>query len=137
MLDRDRPIAAMTAYCEADAQPPVVRRWIIHCMFNRMRLNPIRYGSTVAAVCLKRAQFSEWNGDVVNNRNLERAASSPGTDLILLDCAAAYDEIEGGAPDPTGGGTHFYDESIPKPYWTDKATFCGKQGTTMFWKGVP
>ena len=133
----DRAVAALTLYCEASNQPPETRRWIMHSVFNRARIGPARYGPTVAAVCLKRAQYSEWDGDTVDNRNLERAASAPDADATMLDCLAAYDEVAGGASDPTRGATHFYADSIPAPYWTAQATSCGKSGNILFFKDVP
>ena len=133
----DKQIAAITCFCEASNQPPEARRAVIHAMFNRKALNPAYYGPTIAAVCLKRMQFSEWNADQADNRNIERAASAPDSDPIMLDCAAAYDVVEGGACDPTNGATHFYADSIPAPQWTQNASFCGKIGSIMFWKNVP
>ena len=133
----DKQIAVLTTFCEASDQPPEARRAVMHAIFNRQRTGAARYGKTVAAVCLKRAQFSEWDGDAVDNRNLERAASAPESDPVMLDCAAAYDEVAGGAPDPTGGSTHFYADSIPAPYWTAQAAPCGKFGSMYFWKDVP
>lgn len=133
----DKQIAAITAYCEASNQPPEARRAVIHVMFNRMSVNPKRFGKTVAAVCLQRYQFSEWNGDPIDNRNLARAASTADSDSLMLDCAAAYDEVAGGSPDQTKGATHFYADSITPPDWTQNASFCGKIGSIMFWRNVP
>ena len=133
----DKQIAAITCYCEASNQSPLARRAVIHVMVNRVAANPARFGSTIAAVCLKRMQFSEWNGDSIDNRNLERAASVADSDAVMLDCAAAYDEVVSGATDPTGGATHFFADSIPAPSWTHQATFCGKIGDILFYKDVP
>lgn len=133
----DKEIAALTVYCEASGEPPAARRAVMHSIFNRQRTGAVRYGATIAAVCLKRAQYSEWDGDTIDNRNLERAACAAASDPAMVDCAAAYDEVAGGAPDPTGGATHFYADSIRAPYWTTSATACGKIGRILFWKDVP
>lgn len=132
----DREICALTIFAEASDQPAECRRAIAHVIFNRMQLDPVRYGHTAAAVCLKRYQFSEWNDDVGDNANLIRAASTPITDGVMMDCLAAYSEaLEGGA-DPSQGATHFYADSIPEPNWAKDATFTVKLGRVLFYKGV-
>lgn len=101
-----------------------------------------RFGTNAANVCLKRLQFSSWNGDPVNNRNLLRVINMPRSDPTLLDCALAYDEAAAGA-DPTGGATHYFDTSISPPSWT-KVQPDGRQaiktcqiGKLIFFKDVP
>ena len=137
MMAQDRAIAMLTAFCEASGEGPEARRGVIWSMRNRRDLDPSRYGSTLAAVCLKRAQYSEWDGDSVDNRNLERAATCPDSDPVMLDCGLAYDEMISGHQDPTNGATHFYAKSIPAPYWTAQATLCATLGNLLFWKDVP
>jgi hypothetical protein len=114
----DRQIAAMTCYCEASSAMPFERQCVIHTMFNRLHTPGQRFGTTIAAICLKRAQYSEWNGDRVNSANLMRAAHAADSDPIMLDCLTAYSEVADGAlPDPTNGSTHYFDKSISAPYW--------------------
>ena len=115
----DRPIAAITAYCEGSSASPFERRCIIHSIFNRVVDG--RFGRTVAGVCLKRFQYSEFNDDAVNNANLERGATASPTDPIMLDCASAFDEVQAGAPDPTAGATHYHEKAMAVyPSWTKK-----------------
>ena len=132
----DKQIAAITTYCEASNQQQETRRCVMHTFFNRMRLNPARYGRTVAAVCLKRYQYSEWNADAVDNANLERGANAPDGDPIMLECAALFDEAESGGIDPTGGATHYYDTSIAPPAWTIGAVRTNQSGSIIFYKDV-
>ena len=133
----DREIAALTIFCEASDQSPECRRAIAFSLFNRMRENPQRYGSTIAAVCLKRMQYSEWNADAADNANLLRAASTPATDKVMMDCLSAYQTAIAGGSDPSNGATHFYANSIPAPAWTANATLAAQIGNVLFWRDVP
>lgn len=130
----DREIATITVACEASNQPHVVRQGVAASIINRWHDG--RYGATVAAVCLKRYQYSEWLADAADNTNLERVASKSNDDPVLLDCAIAYDEAAAGA-DPTGGATHFYADGIPEPSWAKVATPTAKLGAVNFFKDVP
>jgi N-acetylmuramoyl-L-alanine amidase len=116
----DREICAITTYCEASNASPEERRCIVHSMFNRKADG--RFGKTIAAVCLKRFQFSEFNDDQGDNANLMRAANAPDNDPVFLDCLEAFDEVADGSPDPSGGATHYHDKSIKPPYWATGAT---------------
>lgn len=138
---RDLAIATITIFCEASSASPDERRFVARTIFNRLALNPARFGRTVAAVCLKRYQYSEWNADVADNANLERGAEASEADPVLQDCAAAYEEVAGdvlaAAPDPTGGATHYTDKTIAPPYWTAQATLALETDKFRFYKDVP
>jgi N-acetylmuramoyl-L-alanine amidase len=132
----DRAFAAVTTYCEASSATPDERRDVMHSYFNRLRHGG--FGHTIAEVCLRRHQYSEWNGDAVNNANLMRGMRAPDDDPIMVDCGAAFDEVAAANSDPTNGATHYHDKSIAPPYWAlppaiktlDTAKFC-------FYKNVP
>lgn len=130
----DRQIAALTAFCEASGASPAERRCVVHTFFNRARSG--RYPKTVAAVCLQRYQFSEFNDDAGDNRNLERGALTPDSDPAMLDCLTAYAEVAAGAFDPTGGATHYHDKSIQPPAWTIGATMCLETPKFFFYRAV-
>lgn len=142
-IAKDRTIGSLTAFCEASSATPAERRMVIWTFFNRLKLNqPSRYGATVAGVCLKRMQYSEWNGDRGNNRNLMRGAETPDDDKTMLDCAAAFDEVLAAqsdltAVDPTSGATHYWDHTIPPPYWAAQATITITTDNFTFAKDVP
>lgn len=129
----DRQIAAITCYCEASSETHEARVAVIASMFNRLKSG--KYESTIAANCLKRKWFSEWNADVINNANLLRAAHVPDIDPMMVDCLKAYDEAAAGA-DPSLGATHYHDESVV-PEWTLGATKTRQIGKLVFWKNVP
>ena len=128
----DIPIGAITICCEAADQPPASRRDIASVLANRLRDG--RWGKTLAAVCLKRMQFSEWNADPIDNRNLERVAALPDGDLVLADCAdAVKDAIDGSLVDGTGGALYYHDNSIAPPTWTQGMNFLGQRGRFLFY----
>lgn len=124
-INKDRTEVALITFCEASNASPTERRMVVHSLFNRLALKP-KYGITLAGICFKRYQFSEMNDDAVNNANLERGANTPDNDPVMLDCAAAYDDVYQarvvlGQDDPTKGATHYHDKSIAPPYWADPA----------------
>lgn len=130
----DRSIAALVCFCEASSASPMERRCVVHTFFNRR--NDGRFGKTIAAVCIKRYQFSEFNDDAADNSNLLRGAGTPDSDPVMLDCMAAYDEVLRGAFDPTGGSTHYHDKSIAPPNWTIGATMSLETPKFFFYRGV-
>jgi len=131
----DRQIAGITIFCEASSEPHEARLGVAYTIINRSKV-PLRFGATVAAVCLRRMQFSEWNDDAVDNRNLERAALAAEDDPVMLDCLACFDEALNGNSDPTHGATHYHDDSISPPSWTDGAIRTCKLGKLIFYRGV-
>lgn len=133
-MANDRAIAQITAYCEASSASPADRRCVVHTFFNRVKSG--RFQPTVAGVCLKRYQFSEWNGDAQDNANLERGANAPDSDLIMIDCGKAYDEVLAGVPDQTDGATHYHDKTIAPPAWIMGATMTLETPKFLFYRGV-
>jgi hypothetical protein len=130
----DREIAALTAFCEASNASPEERRCVIHSMFNRKADG--RFGKTIAAICLKRYQFSEFNDDAADNANLVRGANTPLSDPIIQDCLAAFDEAVAGGRDPSNKATHYHDKSIRPPDWTVGATVARVTPKFIFYKDV-
>lgn len=125
----------MTIYCEASSASQDERDAIAHVMVNRLK-NPARFGKTLAAVCLKRMQFSEWNGDAADNANLLRAAEVSDDDIILTGSMQSVSYALNGWPDPTNGATHYHDKSIAPPAWTQGATCTLSTDKFRFYAGV-
>ena len=131
----DRAICAITIYCEASNSTGFERRCVMRVIKKRATIGTV--GTTVSQVCLRRMQFSEWNADKIDNANLMRAAKVPDDDPIMLDCAAAFDEVmDGATPDPTKGATHYVDRTIPPPYWATGATIALETRDFVFYSGV-
>jgi len=129
----DKPIAVITIACEASGEAHEVKVAVGATILNRVASG--RFQRSVAAVCLKRMQFSEWNADTGDNANLERVALMSDEDPTILDCEKAWDEAVAGS-DPSNGATHYYDDSIPKPVWAVNATLTAKLGRLNFYKDV-
>lgn len=113
----DRAIGVFTIACEASNQPHHVRVAVAAAILNRVADG--RWGKTVAAVCLKRMQFSEWNADPANNANLERVALMWDDDPVVIDCELAYDQALSG-PDPTGGCMWYKNVGTPAAWAAGK-----------------
>jgi len=130
----DREIVALTIFCEASNSSPVERRAIAHVIKNR--LNDGRFGSTLAEICLRRYQFSEWNDDKLNNNNLLRGAKAANNNLVIKDCLASYDEVLSDSVDITKGATHYHDKSISPPFWAKDAIMTLNTKDFFFYKDV-
>lgn len=139
MRERDRQYGATVACAEASSGTHADRVAVVWTLFNRMSLRPAQFGATLAGVCCKRMQYSEFNGDAGDNANLERVLDLADDDPQWIDALAAFDEaaaaVAAGQQDPTDGATHYYDHSLDgdPPAWsvapavqtlvTDKFTF--------------
>lgn len=130
----DRPIAALTTFCEASNAAPDERRCVMHVIYNRRADG--RFGKTIAEVCLRRIQFSEWNDDKGDNANLLRGADAADDDPVMLDCLAAFDDVAKAYFDPTGKATHYHDKSIPPPPWAVGATVALVTAKFIFYRDV-
>ena len=128
-----REIAAATVYMEASGEPSLGRQAVAHVLVNRVADG--RWGSSLASVCLARAQFSCWDERDPNRMRLARLAD---TDAILLECLAFVDAAVAGEPDPTGGATFYYADTMPNPpSWASQGTFTAQIGHHRFYKDVP
>ena len=125
----DRPIGILTICCEASDQSDLCKQAIIASIRNRVAAG--RWETTVAGVCMQRYQYSEYNDDAGDNRNLERVLALADDDPEILAAGAAYDAT---IDDPSLGATHFYAVGIPAPPWTIGATRTVQIGKVIFWK---
>lgn len=137
-MAEDRAIAAYTVFCEASGEDHTTRLGVAYCIINRLAMAP-HFGTTIAEVCLKRMQFSEWNADAGDNANLLRAARCPDDDPVFVDCGQAVDQAEfQSVPDPTHGATHYFDTSLLNnpPAWSVGAIRTVQLGRLIFYRGV-
>lgn len=128
----DREIAALTIFCEASGEPHAGKVAVAATFFNRLKTG--RFGKTIAAVCLARYQYSEWNDDRADSANLIRGAEVSDDDMA--DCLDAFDEAARGG-DPSLGATHYFAVSIPAPAWAAQGTETVQIGHHKFFKNVP
>ena len=135
MAFADGVIAAMTVYCEASGEPQEGRIAVAATFFNRLKSG--RFGKSVAAICLARYQYSEWNDDKLDNANLLRAATVDNHDSVMADCAEAFNAAASGM-DPSLGATHYYADTMQTPpAWAAQGTFTVQIGHHRFYKNVP
>lgn len=78
-----------------------------------------KYGDGIKGVILKKGQFSPWNSYT------GYAKGEQGKDMLNLKPSddsykAAAAILAGDYQDPTGGATHYVNESISKPDWLDE-----------------
>ena len=95
------------------------------------------WGEGYAGVCLKPWQFSCWNKNDLNYAYLSGAKSIPAAQYAQA-LKAADQVMAGTTPDPTGGATHYYATTMPKPpTWAKGAKQTLKLGQHIFFKDVP
>lgn len=130
----DHEIAALTIFCEASSATSDERLAIAFVILNRKKQG---FAKTVAGVCLKHMQFSEWNGDVADNKNLMRGAEVNTDHPMIQDSLHAFIIAESGlVADLTKGATHYHDKTIEPPYWTKDATLTIETKSFKFYKDV-
>lgn len=98
---------------------------------------PDWWGEGYPGVCQAKWQFSCWNPGDPNYPYLSGKLPIPAIEFATVkDVACAV--ISGTAPDPTGGATHYYATSMPKPpAWAPLAKRTCKIGRHVFFKEVP
>lgn len=82
-------------------------------------------------------EASCWNKSDPNHAYLSGARPIPAKELTRARIAADH-VIDSTAPDPTGGATHYYATTMPKPpTWAKGAKQTLKVGHHIFFKDVP
>jgi spore germination cell wall hydrolase CwlJ-like protein len=95
------------------------------------------WGEGYAGVCQKPYQFSCWNKNDPNYAYLSGAKPIPFREFAQAQIAADQ-VLAGKVPDPTGGATHYYATTMPKPpVWAKGAKQTLKFGRHVFFKSVP
>ena len=139
VTDKDRDVLARTLWGEARGEGMdgmVATGWTIR---NRVNDGKVRswWGEGYAGVCQKPYQFSCWNSNDPNYPYLSGAKQIPVAEFAKCQLAAQQ-VIEGAKPDPTGGATHYYSTSMPKPpRWVEGAKQTLRLGHHIFFKDVP
>lgn len=139
ITDKDRDILARTLWGEARGEGlagQIAVGWTIRNRVNDGKTNSW-WGEGYAGVCLKAWQFSCWNKNDPNYPFLSGIKPiSAGEFAIALRAASAV--IDGRAPDPTGGATHYYATTMSRaPAWAAKAKQTLTLGHHVFFKDVP
>lgn len=137
--DQDVEILARTLWAEARGEGAggmIAVGWSI-----RNRVNDGKdkswWGEGYSGVCEAPWQYSCWNKNDPNYLCISGAKPIPLGELTAARLAATT-VIGSAGPDPTGGATHYYATSMPKPpAWASAATETLKLGHHIFFRNVP
>jgi N-acetylmuramoyl-L-alanine amidase len=139
VTDRDRDVLARTLWGESRGEGfdgMVAVAWSIRNRVEDHRDKSWR-GDGYASVCQASWQYICWDQSDPNFPYLSGAKQIPAGEFANCQRAAAA-VIDGTAPDPTGGATHYYATTMPKaPAWAAKAIQTLKLGHHIFFKDVP
>jgi N-acetylmuramoyl-L-alanine amidase len=136
---RDREILARTLWGEARGEGLAGQLAVAWTIRNRVFDGKQKswWGEGYAGVCLKPWQFSCWNQNDPNYAYLSGAKPIPkGQFKQAMEAANAV--IDGTVDDMTGGATHYYATSMPKPpAWIKGAKLTLAMGHHKFYSEVP
>jgi len=130
--DHDFKVMAGTLFGEARGEPREGQIGVAWSIINRWRSKKWFSAPSLAGVCVKRLQYSCWNpGDPTYRRMIDATAEELAPfEQIARDCVA------GTIPDPTGGATHYYADSIAAPKWAIGKTPTVKLGHHSFFANI-
>ena len=137
--EKDRDTLARTLWGEARGEGLAGQIAVAWTIRNRVNDGKAKswWGEGYTGVCLKAYQFSCWNKNDPNYRFLSGAESIPFREFAQAQIAAEQ-VIAGKVSDPTGGATHYYATTMPKPpMWVKDAKQTLKLGRHIFFKDVP
>ena len=135
----DRDILARTLWGEARGESQAGLEACAWTIRNRVFDGKAKswWGEGYAGVCQQPWQFSCWNANDPNAPYLTGAKPIPSGEYKRA-VAVAVAVMAGGVPDPTGGATHYYATTMPKPpTWVKGATLTLTLGRHLFYKDVP
>jgi len=139
VTEKDRDVLARTLWGEARGESLAGQIAVAWTIRNRVNDGKDKswWGEGYAGVCQKPYQFSCWNKNDPNYSCLSGAKPIPFREFAQAKIAADQ-VINGKVPDPTGGATHYYATTMPKPpTWTRGAKQTLKLGHHAFFKDVP
>jgi spore germination cell wall hydrolase CwlJ-like protein len=148
--DTDILVGALTIHGEARGCTQEGRLAIAHTLLNRAKARrwwgtgvPGHPDHSIAAVCLKPWQYSVWNANDPNYTLLVRLRQEYRQAIQKKTCRAALkaliDALDGHAPDPTGGATHYLTirlhNSPRAPAWSQRDNYL-EIGAHRFFTGI-
>jgi spore germination cell wall hydrolase CwlJ-like protein len=139
VTDKDRDVLARTIWGEARGEGMAGMIAVGWAIRNRVNDGNDKswWGEGYAGVCQAPYQFSCWNKNDPNYPYLSGAKPIPKSEFAKCQ-AASIAVIDGTMADPTGGATHYYAATMPRPPgWTGAATKTTVIGQHIFFKDVP
>lgn len=125
-------LAALCLWREARGESLWTQIAIKHVLLNRVAhpFGPYRHCQDLVSTILCPAQFSSFNADDPNAKLLPNPAHAADWRAWLQCCGV----VDRGEEDPTGGATHYFDDSIPAPAWADPSKLTIKIGRFSFYR---
>ncbi|WP_268797501.1 cell wall hydrolase [Pseudomonas huanghezhanensis] len=143
VTEKDRDVLARTLWGEARGEGLAGMVAVAWSIRNRVDIDlhtdgkPDWWGEGYIGVCQKPWQFSCWNRNDPNFPFLSGAKAIPKAEFAMCQLAAQQ-VIDGVKPDSTGGATHYYATTMPKPpKWVVGAKQTLRLGHHIFFKDVP
>ena len=127
--DLDIEIVWRTVYGEARSLNDTGQQAVAHIIMNRA----FKKGEDPYQICLKRKQFSCWNGGDSNYNNMRWVTlDHDAAKRALMNTMFALANLE---DDFTNGATHYHTHSIT-PYWVKGKTPCYSDDGHHFYNDI-
>lgn len=130
-------ILARTLYGEARGEAPKGIMAVGAVVMNRVRFAQERgrywWGNTVVEVCLRPWQFSCWNKNDPNLKEIQSVTLKNRRFRLCVDIAKQAMAAQ--VQDPTAGATHYHRIGLTPP-WTRNATQTAEIGQHLFYKDI-
>lgn len=119
IVSRDVDVLARTVWGEARNGGYRGMQAVANVVVNRLKLsrkNPrLRWGQTIADVCLAPLQFSAWNRNDPNRPRMEKVTTADANFRTAMD--VAQKAVRGELPDITNGADHYHTNGVT-PSWS-------------------
>jgi hypothetical protein len=127
----ERAFMALTLWREARGEPFEARVAVAGTVMNRVD-RPSWWGRDVISVLRKKWQYSS----LTDPKDRQLTKWPEATDAIMEECLFIAHHVigrTGSINGPLRGADSYFDISIPAPYWTKGARFCGQIGRLKFY----
>lgn len=129
-------LLACAVFGEARGQVPEAKVAVGCVIRNRAALAP-RYGTGIVGVILHPYAFSSFLPKDPNRNKMLNPLKCECEETWASCYGIADDVFNWRVPDPTQGATHYFDDSIPAPYWARNMVFKVKIGRLNFYRELP
>jgi spore germination cell wall hydrolase CwlJ-like protein len=130
-LISDTALAAATIWQEARGEPYQGKLAVAEVIRNRMRF---KYSSdgTVAGTVARSYQFSGWNDDPGDNKQLVQSLKLDDDDPVVQECMTAWHDANMNGTNVAKGATLYANLNISKPGWAKASMKVAEIGNHTF-----